>query len=105
MNALKPRLKEFAAIEDVPEFGKITEGFKRAISTVRNSSVFSPTGAGAVAADSQTNGSASANRHSRMKRFNATSAIASPLNLLKVPVSGYTGHRMGYRSQNFYGKS
>jgi hypothetical protein len=22
-----------------------------------------------------------------------------------VPVVGYTGHRMGYRSQNFYGKN
>ena len=104
MNALKPRLKDFAAIEDVPEYAKLTEGFKRAVSTVRNSSVFSPTGTGAVA-ENQTNGSASANRHSRMKRFNATSSIVSPLNLLKVPVSGYTGHRMGYRSQNFYGKS
>lgn len=24
---------------------------------------------------------------------------------LKIPVVGYTGHRMGYRSQNFYGKN
>lgn len=24
---------------------------------------------------------------------------------MKVPVVGYTGHRMGYRSQNFYGKN
>ena len=23
----------------------------------------------------------------------------------KIPISGYTGHRMGYRAQNFYGKS
>jgi len=22
-----------------------------------------------------------------------------------IPVVGYTGHRMGYRSQNFYGKT
>lgn len=24
---------------------------------------------------------------------------------VKIPVVGYTGHRMGYRSQNFYGKN
>ena len=24
---------------------------------------------------------------------------------MKLPVVGYTGHRMGYRSQNFYGKN
>ena len=24
---------------------------------------------------------------------------------MRVPVVGYTGHRMGYRSQNFYGKN
>jgi len=24
---------------------------------------------------------------------------------MKIPVVGYTGHRMGYRSQNFYGKN
>ena len=24
---------------------------------------------------------------------------------IKLPVVGYTGHRMGYRSQNFYGKN
>ena len=24
---------------------------------------------------------------------------------IKVPVAGYTGHRMGYKSQNFYGKN
>ena len=24
---------------------------------------------------------------------------------VKVPVVGYTGHRMGYKSQNFYGKN
>ena len=26
-------------------------------------------------------------------------------NEMKLPVVGYTGHRMGYRSQNFYGKN
>jgi len=30
------------------------------------------------------------------------SAFTSPI---RVPIAGYTGHRMGYRSQNFYGKS
>lgn len=24
---------------------------------------------------------------------------------VNIPVNGYTGHRMGYRSQNFYGKN
>lgn len=24
---------------------------------------------------------------------------------MRIPVVGYTGHRMGYRSQNFYGKN
>ena len=24
---------------------------------------------------------------------------------VQIPVVGYTGHRMGYRSQNFYGKN
>jgi hypothetical protein len=24
---------------------------------------------------------------------------------LRLPIAGYTGHRMGYRSQNFYGKN
>lgn len=24
---------------------------------------------------------------------------------IKIPIAGYTGHRMGYRSQNFYGKN
>ncbi len=24
---------------------------------------------------------------------------------LRLPISGYTGHRMGYKSQNFYGKN
>lgn len=26
-------------------------------------------------------------------------------NEMKTPVVGYTGHRMGYRAQNFYGKN
>jgi hypothetical protein len=26
-------------------------------------------------------------------------------NEMKLPVVGYTGHRMGYKSQNFYGKN
>ena len=30
------------------------------------------------------------------------STVSSPL---RVPIAGYTGHRMGYKSQNFYGKS
>lgn len=24
---------------------------------------------------------------------------------IKIPVTGYTGHRTGYRSQNFFGKN
>ena len=24
---------------------------------------------------------------------------------VQIPVVGYTGHRMGYKSQNFYGKN
>ena len=24
---------------------------------------------------------------------------------IRVPIAGYTGHRMGYRAQNFYGKT
>jgi hypothetical protein len=24
---------------------------------------------------------------------------------IKLPVTGYTGHRMGYKAQNFYGKN
>ena len=32
----------------------------------------------------------------------SASAFTSPI---RVPIAGYTGHRMGYRSQNFYGKS
>ena len=24
---------------------------------------------------------------------------------VKIPVTGYTGHRIGYRSQNFFGKN
>jgi len=24
---------------------------------------------------------------------------------MRIPVVGYTGHKMGYRSQNFYGKN
>jgi len=24
---------------------------------------------------------------------------------LRLPIAGYTGHRMGYRAQNFYGKN
>jgi hypothetical protein len=24
---------------------------------------------------------------------------------VKIPISGYQGHRMGYQSQNFYGKT
>jgi hypothetical protein len=28
--------------------------------------------------------------------------MSSPI---RVPIAGYTGHRMGYRAQNFYGKN
>ena len=29
----------------------------------------------------------------------------SDRNDMRIPVVGYTGHRMGYKSQNFYGKN
>jgi hypothetical protein len=34
----------------------------------------------------------------------SSTAACSP-ERIKVPIAGYTGHRMGYRAQNFYGKT
>lgn len=34
----------------------------------------------------------------------SSTAVSSP-ERIKVPIAGYTGHRMGYRAQNFYGKT
>jgi hypothetical protein len=32
--------------------------------------------------------------------------MSSPTrDIIRVPIAGYTGHRMGYRAQNFYGKN
>ncbi len=34
-----------------------------------------------------------------------TGAVSPTSGAIRVPMAGYTGHRMGYRAQNFYGKT
>jgi hypothetical protein len=45
--------------------------------------------------------------HQRHPTAGAYTTVSSPTNsgALKIPIAGYTGHRMAYRSQNFYGKN
>lgn len=45
-------------------------------------------------------------RAAALSTKNVSNGLGDPFNEeVKVPVTGYTGHRMGYKSQNFFGKN
>lgn len=91
MNALRPRIKELnmdeAAVSQTE--GKApTESIMKRATHQRNATVGqTPKEIGKLTGYAGTT---------------VTSPASSPL---RVPIAGYTGHRMGYRSQNFYGKN
>lgn len=88
LNALRPRIKELN-IEEPSTTAPVQEntGFKRFLHQRH-----------------ATMGNTPANE-SRTSGYGGTTVSSPTNNPLKVPIAGYTGHRMGYRSQNFYGKN
>jgi len=84
LNALRPRIKELN-IEDPVVEEKATGGsvFKRASHTRHATVTATPV----------------------ERAFGGTTVNSPASSPIRVPIAGYTGHRMGYRSQNFYGKN
>lgn len=88
LNALRPRIKELN-VEDptTTEIEKLTNGFQKSISANKfRGSELASAGSGVIGGTSAT-------------------TVTSPTGALRVPAAGYTGHRVGYRAQNFYGKT
>ena len=75
------------------EIERVSDGFHRSIGAARAS--LAAAGSGVIANNSI----------SGAGQYNSTTAANSPQGAIKVPIAGYTGHRMGYRAQNFYGKT
>jgi hypothetical protein len=67
------------------EIERVSDGFNRSIGAYRASLALAGT-------DVVANGGYS------------STAVNSP-ERIKIPIAGYTGHRVGYRAQNFYGKT
>ncbi len=74
------------------EIERVSDGFQRSIGAARAS--LAAAGSGVIANNSISGGG----------QYSSTAAN-SPQGAIKVPIAGYTGHRMGYRAQNFYGKT
>ena len=85
VNALKPRIRDLN-LEDAQEIPNVSEGFRRALSTKKYRDL-----SNTLALGTPITGQLSA------INFGGTT-VNSPHAVSNVPVSGYTGHRMGYRS-------
>lgn len=85
LNALRPRIKELNIDEPVVEEKTTGSVFKRG-SHMRHATV-------------------TATPVERVPGYGGTTVTSPASSPIRVPIAGYTGHRMGYRSQNFYGKN
>lgn len=85
---MRPRIKELNQEDPTTaEIEKVSDGFQKAISANKfRGSELAAAGSGVVGGITST-------------------TVTSPTGGIRVPVAGYTGHRMGYRAQNFYGKT
>ena len=86
LNALRPRINQLNTDDaTAAEIERVSNGFQKSVEDHRVRLALA--GSGVIA-----------------NHGYSSSAITSPERIV-VPIAGYTGHRMGYRAQNFYGKT
>ena len=89
LNALRPRINELNQ-EDATQaqIEKVSDGFQKSLTANKfRGSELAAAGSGVIGGTTAT-------------------VVSSPEpGAIRIPIAGYTGHRVGYRAQNFYGKT
>ena len=88
LNALRPRIAELNQEDPTSVvIEKLNDGFQKSLTTTKFSNSLAAAGSGVIGGTT------------------AATVSAPSTDTIRVPIAGYTGHRVGYRAQNFYGKT